>query len=233
MHSFHTGVHRVCTAGDGFCTGPAPRRTPIGISAGRGPIRAAQRAVRRSVDHRGRPTRRDPDVRRGATATLTASSTARQRLGDPDRRVGPRSVRRAATASCVGGWTMGGRDPPGHRRLPVLGYAGRSLWTVPSAVAWSGVRPRGYASAAGSRGSWTGDGCSAGTCACSRGTPTADDVGAARARSDPARMGTDRSSARGPPDRLRNPRLVCRALDPGRTPQWGRAPGPVHRLRPA
>jgi hypothetical protein len=143
MHSFHTGVHRVCTAGDGFCTGPAPRRTPIGISAGRGPIRAAQRAVRRSVDHRGRPTRRDPDVRRGATATLTASSTARQRLGDPDRRVGPRSVRRAATASCVGGWTMGGRDPPGHRRLPVLGYAGRSLWTVPSAAAWSGFCPGG------------------------------------------------------------------------------------------
>ena len=32
--------------------------------------------------------------------------------------------------------------------------------------------PRGCASAAGSRGSWTDGGCSAGTCACSRGTPT-------------------------------------------------------------
>jgi hypothetical protein len=32
--------------------------------------------------------------------------------------------------------------------------------------------PRGCASAAGSRGSWTAGGCSAGTCACSRGTPT-------------------------------------------------------------
>ena len=32
--------------------------------------------------------------------------------------------------------------------------------------------PRGYASAAGSRGSSTVGGCSAGTCACSRGTPT-------------------------------------------------------------
>jgi hypothetical protein len=32
--------------------------------------------------------------------------------------------------------------------------------------------PRGCASAAGSRGSWTVGGCSAGTCACSRGTPT-------------------------------------------------------------
>ena len=142
-HSFHTGVHRLCTAGDGFCTGPAPRRAPIGISAGRGPIRAAQRAVRRSVDHRGRPTRRDPDVRRGATATLTASSTARQRLGGADRRVGSPFVRRAATASRAGGWSMNGRDSPGHRRRPVLGYAGRSLWTVPSAAAWSRVCPRG------------------------------------------------------------------------------------------
>src|SRR3954447_24020531 len=32
-------------------------------------------------------------------------------------------------------WTMGGRNPPGHRRRLVLGYAGRSLWTVPSAAA--------------------------------------------------------------------------------------------------
>ena len=32
--------------------------------------------------------------------------------------------------------------------------------------------PHGSASAAGTRGSWTDAGCSAGTCACSRGTPT-------------------------------------------------------------
>jgi hypothetical protein len=78
------------------------------------------------------------------------------------------------------------------------------------------ARP-GCASAAGSRGPSTGDGCSAGTCACSRGTPTADDVGAALTRSGPARMGTGRSSARRPPDRHPYPRLVCCARVPGET----------------
>jgi hypothetical protein len=63
----------------GGLPGSAPASPPIRISAGRRAIRAAGRTIRRSVDRRGRPTRRDPDVRRGATATLTAPSTARQR----------------------------------------------------------------------------------------------------------------------------------------------------------
>src|SRR3954462_8956341 len=69
--------------------GLAPGTAPICVSAGQEPVRTDERRIRRSVDRRGRPTRRDPDVRRGATATLTASSTDRQRVGEPPGRVGP------------------------------------------------------------------------------------------------------------------------------------------------
>ena len=74
----HTAVHRLCTAGGDLHRLHA-RRASTGIAAGQRPFRAGDRAVRRSADRRGRPARRDPDVRRGATATLTAPSTARQR----------------------------------------------------------------------------------------------------------------------------------------------------------
>jgi hypothetical protein len=87
-HWFHTGVHRLCTAGDGCCRASRRTRSRSDISAGRGPVRTEERTVWRSADRRGRPARRDPDVRRGATATLTAPSTARQRSGDPPGRVG-------------------------------------------------------------------------------------------------------------------------------------------------
>ncbi len=116
--------------------GPRAGPAPTDISAGQRPIRAGERAVRRSVDRRGRPARRDPDVRRGATATLTAPSTARQRLGDAGRGASARSGSGVPPpAAGPAGWTMGGRDPPGLRRRRVLGYAGRSLWTVPAAFA--------------------------------------------------------------------------------------------------
>ena len=73
-----TGCARPATS---QCRAPHRWRTSTGIAAGQSAVRAGERAVRRSVDRRGRPARRDPDVRRGATATLTAPSTARQRSG--------------------------------------------------------------------------------------------------------------------------------------------------------
>jgi hypothetical protein len=78
----------------GVLPGSAPAWPPICISAGQQPSRAAVRVVRRSADRRGRPSRRDPDVRRGAGATLTAPSTARQRSGCPAGRVGSACRRR-------------------------------------------------------------------------------------------------------------------------------------------
>jgi hypothetical protein len=79
-----TGCARPATDAAGPRAGPVP----ICIPAGQRPIQAEERTVRRSDDRRGRPARRDPDVRRGATATLTAPSTARQRSADPPGRVG-------------------------------------------------------------------------------------------------------------------------------------------------
>ena len=112
------------------CRAPHRSGPPTGISAGRRPVRAGDRAVRRSVDRRGRPTRRDPVVRRGATATLTAPSTARQRSGTPPGRVGVRRRRRVRAAPDAAGWTMGGRRsarPPVAARSSVMlaGVCGR------------------------------------------------------------------------------------------------------------
>ena len=104
---------------------PATGSCAVRHIAGRRAVRAGERAVRRSVDRRGRPTRHDPDVQRGATATLTAPSTARQRSGSRPGRVGSARRPRVRPAS---GWTMGGRDAPGRRPSRFLGYAGRSLW---------------------------------------------------------------------------------------------------------
>ena len=97
---FHTGVHRLCTAGE------ESRRVRAGRAADRHrcwseAVRAGERAVRRSGDRRGRPTRRDPDVRRGATATLTAPSTARQRR--PGATARPGASARGAPSPRSGG----------------------------------------------------------------------------------------------------------------------------------
>jgi hypothetical protein len=87
-HWVHIGVHRLCTVGDGCCR--AGRRSGTDRHRCRSEASGAgERTVPRSVDRGCRPTRRDPDVRRGATATLTASSTARQRSCDAPGRVVP------------------------------------------------------------------------------------------------------------------------------------------------
>src|SRR4051812_38710401 len=113
----HIAVHRLCTA-RGDLPGSAPRAGSDYIPAGQRLVREEDRAVRRSVDRRGRPARRDPVVRRGATATLTASSTARQRCPGTFGRVADDQLRRVAEGVEPAGWTMGGRDPTGS---PVVG----------------------------------------------------------------------------------------------------------------
>ncbi len=111
--------------------GAGPRS---GIFAVRSPFRGRKRAIRRSVDRRHPPTRRNPEVPCGATATLTAPSTAGQRRGPLAGRVGdtdrPVRLRRAAPRSGRSGWIITGRGPPGLRRHGFLGYAGRSLWAA-------------------------------------------------------------------------------------------------------
>ena len=72
-----TGCARPAWVAAGLAHRPA--RRPVYCRSARS--RAARTGVRRSVDRPGRPARRDPDVRRGATATLTAPSTGRQRSG--------------------------------------------------------------------------------------------------------------------------------------------------------
>ncbi len=95
------------------------------------------RAVRRSVDRRGRPAHRDPVVQRGATATLTAPSTARQRR--LPARPGASAPACRPRADGVAGWTMSGRDPPGLRReRPRLCW--RSLWRSVSLATLRGSR---------------------------------------------------------------------------------------------
>jgi len=129
-HWFHTGVHRLCTAGDGMLPGLAPHPDVIGISAGQTRVRDDVGTVRWSGDRQGRPARRDPDVRRGATATLTAPSTARQRSSDSPGRVAS-GVPPPPRARPGGSSAVAIRPAFGIRRF--LGYAGRSLWTVPPA----------------------------------------------------------------------------------------------------
>ena len=112
-----TGPHRCPQAVHGrrrVVPGSAPGRGRRSASLQVGArVRAGERAVRRSADRRGRPARRDPDVRRGATATLTAPSTARQRSVGPPPGASPR--RAVAASPRPSGWTMGGRDVPGRR----------------------------------------------------------------------------------------------------------------------
>ena len=121
--------------------GPAPGRgrRSASLQVERA-VRAGERAVRRSVDRRGRPARRDPDVQRGATATLTAPSTARQRSGGRGRARRPPARPSGASSGHAPVRTMGGRDPPGRRPRRFLGYAGRSLWTVRAAPSRGSAR---------------------------------------------------------------------------------------------
>jgi hypothetical protein len=83
-HRCPQAVHGRRDVVPGSAPGPSPARIPAGQKA----VRVGKRAIRRSVDRRGRPTRHDPDVQRGATATLTAPSTAGQRSGTSPGRVG-------------------------------------------------------------------------------------------------------------------------------------------------
>src|SRR4051794_40852551 len=127
-HWFHTGVHRLCTAGDGMLPGLAPHPDVIGISTGQTRVRDDVGTVRWSGDRQGRPARRNPDVRRGATATLTAPSTARQRSSDSPGRVAsgvpppPRARPGGSSAVAI---------PPALGIPRFLRYAGRRLWAVP------------------------------------------------------------------------------------------------------
>ena len=127
---FHTSVHRLCTAGDGLA-GAARSRQPDRHLCWSRRRSGGRRAVRRSADRRGRPARRDPDVRRGATATLTAPSTARQRSAGPSRARRHASSPACRPAGAVPVQTMGGRVRPGRRRsrdssAMLVGVCGRS-----------------------------------------------------------------------------------------------------------
>jgi len=135
------------------CARPATSRAEAGpgpasicISAVRSAVRAAKRVIRRSVDRPGRLARRDPCAQRGATATLTAPSTARQRSGAPSGRGGGgrsgTSLRRGSARHPRRGGSMSGRNRPGLRRRRFLGYAGRSLWTVSLRLAVCAARLR-------------------------------------------------------------------------------------------
>ena len=124
-----TGCARPARGRAGLRAGLDRRPASLQVSE---PVRAGERAIRRSVDRRGRPTRRDPDVRRGATATLTAPSTARQRSGWPPGRVGSGVPPPPRDRRPGGPWAVGIR--PAVRPPRFLGYAGWSLWTGPPAI---------------------------------------------------------------------------------------------------
>ena len=126
-------------------------------------------------------------------AQAPGHAVADHRVADglADHETGPRTGRRrAATAQMPGpfgevvehhGGAPGappGPDDRGELRTPAQAclrgqHVRRRASRDPCADDRRGSPgPRGSASAAGSRGSWTDGGCSAGTCACSRGTPT-------------------------------------------------------------
>jgi hypothetical protein len=124
-----------CARLTGVCSGspPAGRRPASLLVSSRSGQEDGQYGGR--VTDGGRPTRRDPDVRRGATATLTASSTARQRspggCGRPgaDRRARRCGASPSGPTAAGRAWPVG---PTGRRYSSLLGYAGASLWPVPS-----------------------------------------------------------------------------------------------------
>ncbi len=141
------------SAGDGAVRHRRPRGA-VG-SPGDGP-----RSCRRPCRPRNRPAHR----------TAEPARAGRRSLLGPDGEVVEDHGRPTGTTT--------GPDDRGELRTPAQAcLRGQHLRRRASRDPCGGDRrgspgPRGCASAAGSRGSWTAGGCSAGTCACSRGTPT-------------------------------------------------------------
>jgi hypothetical protein len=142
-HRFHISVHRVCTDGGPALLRPAPVTPGCSLSLVTA-SRNLEAGYGEGARPTGRPARRSPDARRGATATLTAESTGGQRSGRSLRRVGADRDRRAVPLRAAGGCRLADRCPqPGASPTPgsprcsrgrrrgggFLGYAGPSLWT--------------------------------------------------------------------------------------------------------
>ena len=138
--------------GDGAVDGwsaTVPHRCPQGVHDRRRHVAAPHRAAGRHEVRRrwsgprsgppdgglhspppgGSTPRRDPAARCGATATLTAPSTARQRsAAPPPARRTPRAAACRAPSPVRPWGTLAGRRPAGRRGCARLGYAGRSPW---------------------------------------------------------------------------------------------------------
>ena len=180
-----TGGHgRAHRAGGRTAAGPAPRtrsrcRTADGAVAASGRARTTRSALAGRRCSSSRTTARSRRVTRWRTTELPTALPTTKPARAPGRRAacaGPDGQVVENHGRPTGAPT--GPDDRGELRTPAQAcLRGQHLRRRASRDPCAGDRrgspgPRGCASAAGSRGSWTAGGCSAGTCACSRGTPT-------------------------------------------------------------